>query len=71
MDEEKAEVLNEFLASVSTGSQDSSISHLPEHCIPKPPAGDRGSKSLPTVTRTASPTPPHQTECRSLLETPS
>ena len=32
-DEDKAEVLNEFFASVFTGSQDSSISHVPELCI--------------------------------------
>ena len=31
-DEEKAEVLNEFSASVFTGGQDSSISHVPEPC---------------------------------------
>ena len=33
-DKEKAEVLNEFLALVFTGSQDSNISHIPEPCIP-------------------------------------
>ena len=35
-DEEKAEVLNEFFASVFAGGQDSSTSHVPEPCIPKP-----------------------------------
>ena len=44
-DEEKAEVLNEFFASVFTGGQDSSISHIPEPCIPKPLDGERGGKS--------------------------
>ena len=33
-DEEKAEVLNEFFASVFTGGQDSSLSHVPEPCTP-------------------------------------
>ena len=42
MDEEKAEVLNEFFASVFTGGQDSSLSHVPEPCTPKPPGGDQG-----------------------------
>ena len=39
MDEEKAEVLNEFFASVFTGGQDSSLSHVPEPCTPKSPGG--------------------------------
>ena len=49
MDEEKAEVLNEFFALVFTGGQDSSLSHVPEPCTPKPPGGDQGGKSPPTV----------------------
>ena len=49
MDEEKTEVLNEFFASVFTGGQDSSLSHVPEPCTPKPPGGDQGGKSPPTV----------------------
>ena len=49
MDEEKAEVLNEFFASVFTCVQDSSLSHVPEPCTPKPPGGDQGGKSPPTV----------------------
>ena len=49
MYEEKAEVLNEFFASVFAGSQDSNISHVPKPCIPKPLRGDQGSKSPPTV----------------------
>jgi len=44
-DTEKAEVLNEFFASVFTGSQDSNSTHVPEPCIPKPSGGDWGSKS--------------------------
>ena len=46
---EKAKVLNEFFASVFTGGQDSSLSHVPEPCTPKPPGGDQGGKSPPTV----------------------
>ena len=49
MDEEKAEGLNEFFTSVFTGGQDSSLTHVPEPCIPKPPGGDPGGKSPPTV----------------------
>ena len=49
MYEEKAEVLNEFFASVFTGGQDSSLSHVPEPCTPKPPGGDQGGKSPPTA----------------------
>ena len=49
LDEEKAEVLNEFFASVFTGGQDSSISHVPEPCIPKPLGGDWGGNSPPAV----------------------
>ena len=49
MDEEKTEVLNEFFAWVFTGGQDSSLSHVPEPCTPKPPGGDQGGKSPPTV----------------------
>ena len=47
MDEEKDEVLNEYFASVFTGSQDSNISHVPEPCIPQLLGRDRGSKSPP------------------------
>ena len=49
MDEEKAEVLNEFFASVITSGQDSSLSHVPEPCTPKPPGEDQEGKSTPTV----------------------
>ena len=49
IDEEKAEVLNEFFASVFIGGQDSSLSHVPEPCTPKPLGGDQGDKSPPTV----------------------
>ena len=38
-DTEKAEVLNEFFASVSTGSQDSYISHIPEAHVSRPLGG--------------------------------
>ena len=48
-DEEKAEILNEFFALAFPGSQDSSTSHIPEPCIPKPLGGDQGGKSPPTV----------------------
>ena len=48
-DEEKAEVLNEFLAQVFIGGQDSSLSHVPESCTSKPPGGDQGGKSPPIV----------------------
>ena len=48
-DEGKAEVLNEFFASVFTGGQDSSLSHVPEPCTPKPPGGGQGGKSSPTL----------------------
>ena len=34
---------------VFTGGQDSSLSHVPEHCTPKPPGRDQGGKSSPTV----------------------
>ena len=46
-DEEKAEVVNEFFALVFTCGQDSSLFHVPEPCIPKPPDGDQGGKSAP------------------------
>ena len=49
MDEEKAEVLNEFFASVFTGGQDYSLPHIPEPCTPKPAGGDQGRKSPHTV----------------------
>ena len=53
MDKGKAGVMNEFFASVFTGGQDSSLSHAPEPCTPKPPGGDHGGR--------ASPRPPHET----------
>ena len=46
-DEEKAEVLNEFFASVFTGGQDSSLSHVPEPCTPKLLGGDRARRVFP------------------------
>ena len=49
MDEEKAEGLNEFFASVFTGGQDSSLSHVSEPCTPKPLGGDQWGKFAPTV----------------------
>ena len=49
MDKVKAEVLNELFALVFTGGQDSSFSHIPEPCTPKPLGGDQGGKYLPTV----------------------
>src|SRR5699024_1111013 len=48
-DEEKAEVLNELFALVFTGGQDSSLSHVPETCTPKPLDGVQGGKSPPTA----------------------
>ena len=45
-DMKKAEVLNEFFASFFTGSQNASISCVPEAHIPGP-RGNWGSKSLP------------------------
>ena len=49
MDKEKAEVLNEFFASVFTDDQDSSLSRIPETCTPKPLGGDQWGKFAPTV----------------------
>ena len=55
MDEEKAEVLNEFFALVFTGSQDSNISHIPEPCIPKPLGGNKEGRASLRL--------PHDTVC--------
>lgn len=44
-DVENAEVLNEFLVSVFTGSQDSDISYIPELWIPRPLGGEWGTNS--------------------------
>lgn len=46
-DMEKGEVLNEFFASLFTGSQDSCISHIPEARVLEPLGGKWGNKSPP------------------------
>lgn len=43
-DMEKAEVLKKFFASVFSGSEVSSVSHNPEHCIPRHLGGGWRSK---------------------------
>ena len=48
-DMEKAEVFNEFFASVLSGSQDSHISHFPEIHIPETHGGNWRSKLPHTI----------------------
>jgi len=43
---EKAKVLNEFFASVFTGSQDCNTFHIPELHSLEPPAENWGNKSV-------------------------